>query len=149
MPPVAPTFAPGSGWCETGMWSPGSEADKEAMRRAALPCSVFILRHRGERLPTTHMLASAPVIGHLLCRQEALGFWSATVYSSPSMAEPVLRDGEVARLRGAQLLRENAGVRLYQGWQWNTTATKRYTQSWLCTPSPERGREILLAMAGD
>lgn len=52
------------------------------------------------------------------------------------------------RLRHATLVRENEGVRLYSGID---PASERgqpdMRQGWLCAPTPERAREILMTMA--
>lgn len=57
-----------------------------------------------------------------------------------------MQDELLPRLLHAQLERENAGVRLYGGIQVDAQARQEYRQAWLCTPTPERAREILLAM---
>ena len=50
------------------------------------------------------------------------------------------------RLLHARLERENAGVRLYGGIEVDPQGRQQWRQAWLCTPTPERAREILIRM---
>lgn len=67
-------------------------------------------------------------------------WWYACLFADADMRHEVL-----PRLLRVQLLRENDGVRLYQGVQ--VEERVEYPQGWLCAPSAERVRQILLQMA--
>jgi hypothetical protein len=47
----------------------------------------------------------------------------------------------------ARLVRDHADCRLYQGMARDPAGLPRIPQTWLCTPSPDRTREILAQMA--
>jgi hypothetical protein len=115
------------------------------MRAAAIPATVVVLRRRGERIPAAELLRTEPPSGWLLCMDRFTApDWYACLFGAESMDREVL-----SRLLHARLERQNDGVRLYGGIE-PAEATQRgkpdYRQAWLCAPSIERAREILLAM---
>ena len=110
------------------------------MRAAAFPCCVFVLRQRGQRLPATALLRAPPPQGWLVCQDRYTApQWYACLFTDEGMTR------ETHRLLHARLKRENEGVRLYVGIQ--VESNQEWPQSWLCTPTPERGRDILLQLA--
>lgn len=142
--PIPPTFGPRSGWHQPGQWSPSSQMERNAMRTAALPCTVVVLRRHGVRIPAAQLLRTEPPAGLLLCLDRYTSpEWYACLFADDKMERELL-----PRLRHARLERENAGVRLLGGIE---PATDRgapdHRQAWLCTPTPARAREILLEMA--
>jgi hypothetical protein len=66
--------------------------------------------------------------------------WYACLFGDEGMQR------ETMRLLHARLERENRGVRLYGGIEVDVQARQESRQAWLCTPSPVRAREILLAV---
>jgi hypothetical protein len=139
---ATPIFAPGSGWYRPGQWSPGSDRDRAAKLEAAIPCTVVVLRRRGARIPVAELLRTEPPSGFLVCQdQYTAPRWYACFYRDKAM-----RDEALPRLLHAELERENAGVRLYGGIEVDGPARQEWRQAWLCTPTPERAREILLEM---
>jgi len=139
---MPPSFGPGSGWYQPGQMTPGSMRDREAMCEAAFPCSVVVLRRRGFRIPTTALVVSEPPTGWLLCMDRYTHpKWHACLFADEQMQRQVL-----PRLLHAQLVageRRRAPVRRDRG---GRPRPAEFLQAWLCTPTPERAREILLAM---
>lgn len=141
-PAIAPTFGPGTGWHQPGQYSPGSMADRQAMREAAVPCSVVVLRRRGERISAAELLRNEPPDGFLVCQDRyTTPNWYACLFGDAEMTKEVL-----PRLLHARLERENTGVRLYGGMEVDAQGRQEWRQAWLCTPTPARAREILLEM---
>ena len=141
MATIPPYFGPASGWHRLGQWSPGSHADILAMREAAIPATVVVLRRRGVRIPPAELLRTEPPAGMLLCLDRYTApAWYACLFRGDMQTELL------PRLLRAQLERENAGVRLYGGIDVDTSGRQEHRQAWLCTPTPDRAREILLAM---
>ena len=113
---------------------------KKAMREAAFPCTVVVLRRRGVRIRASELLKTDPSSGFLLCMQEYTHpNWHARLYRDETFDKECL-----PRLNPARLARENGGVRLYRGNQVEERVD--YPQSWLCAPTPERAFEVVLAM---
>lgn len=137
------SFGPATGWYEPGQAAPNSDADRQAMRAAALPMTVIVLYRRGERIPAAQLLRSpAPPAGWLLCMDRYTNpNWHACLFTDETMQKELL-----PRLLHVRLERENGGVRLYGGREFDGHAREEWRQAWLCTPTPERAREILLAM---
>lgn len=139
---LPPTFGPGSGWHQLGQYSPGSAVDRKAMREAAFPCTVVVLRRRGERIPASGLLRAEPPSGFLVCCDlYTAPNWYACLFGEESMQRERL-----PRLLHARLERENDGVRLYGGIEVDAQARLEFRQAWLCTPTADRAREILLKM---
>lgn len=139
---IAPTFGPGTGWHRPGQYSPGSMVDRQAMREAAIACSVVVLRRRGERLPAAELLRSEPPAGFLVCQDRYTApNWYACLFADAEMTKEVL-----PRLLHVRLERENASVRLYGGMEVDAQGRQEWRQAWLCTPTPARAGEILLEM---
>jgi hypothetical protein len=72
-------------------------------------------------------------------------------YTAPKWHAFLFRDGTfqaevLPRLLHAELERENDGVRLYGGIEVDAQGRQELRQAWLCTPTPDRAREILLDM---
>lgn len=110
------------------------------MREAALPCTVVVLRRRGVRIPAAELLRAEPPAGLLLCMQRYTApAWYACLFQDEAMQKELL-----PRLLHARLERDNGGVRLYGGLE--VDQHQEWRQAWLCTPTPARAREILLAM---
>jgi hypothetical protein len=65
--------------------------------------------------------------------------WYACLFQDHTMKQELL-----PRLLHAQLERENGGVRLYGGIE--VDRHEEWRQAWLCTPTPDRAREILIDM---
>jgi hypothetical protein len=139
---IEPHFGPGSGWYRPGRLQPGSHTDLKAMRDAAFPCSVFVLRRLGKRRRARDLLLAGPIEGWLVCLDRYTApNWYACLFKDQSMT------AETMRLLHARLERENGGVRLYGGIEVDAQGRKEHRQSWLCTPDAARGRSILLALA--
>lgn len=112
------------------------------MREAALPCCVVTLRRNGKRIPAAQLLQSRAPSGLLLCMDRYTApKWYACLFADESMQKELL-----PRLLHAQLERENGGVRLYGGIEVDAQARQEWRQAWLCTPTLERAREIVLEM---
>jgi hypothetical protein len=102
------------------------------------------MRHRGERLGPLQV--EPPVHGLLLPVR-----WSSEQYQL--QLHPVGSDlcGGLERWLGMMLdvtrMRvSDDGVQLYQGHEWTSSEDRHWPQTWLCTPTRERGVEILHAM---
>jgi len=120
--------------------SPGSMADRQAMREAAMLATVVVLYRRGQRMPAAQLLEQAHPTGLLLCMDRYTSpWWHGRLFRSDKMDTELL-----PRLMQARLERENGGVRLYGGIE--VDAHQEWRQAWLCTPTPKRAREILMAM---
>jgi hypothetical protein len=137
---IKPYFAPGSGCHQAGQCSPGSIVNCGEMHKAAFPCTVVVLYRRGARIPAAELLKQEPPAGFLVCLDQ---------YTYPNWYACLFRDKEMnvellPRLLHVQLERENGGVRLYGGIV--VEEREECRQAWLCTPTPERAREILLHM---
>lgn len=138
---IDPTFTPGSGWHRLGQWSPGSARDRQSMREAAFACCVVVLYRGGERIPALDLLKRKPPSGWLVCRDlYTAPKWYACLFDDESMQR------ETMRLLHARLERENGGVRLYGGIELEDRGRQEWRQAWLCTPTPDRARDILLGM---
>lgn len=110
------------------------------MAAAALPATVVVLRRQGQRIPAAQLLRAEPPSGLLLCMdQYTYPAWYACLFAGKDMQAELL-----PRLLHVRLERENGCVRLYSGI--GVESGREYRQGWLCTPSPQRAREILLAM---
>lgn len=137
---IPPIFAPGSGWYVPGQHSPSSATERLAVLEAAIPVTVVVLRWRGERIPAAELLRTEPPSGLLVCMNRYTApKWHACLFQSKAMDKEVL-----PRLMHAELERQSGGVRLYGGLQ--VDRNDQWRQAWLCTPTPERAREILLGM---
>lgn len=68
--------------------------------------------------------------------------WEVHLYHPNHLHNDLLQ-----KLNVSQLIRENDGVRVYQGQEFNKEVGQHYLQTWLCTPTPEIGRAILAKMA--
>jgi hypothetical protein len=135
----APSFGPHSGWYRPGTSTPGSLVEQAQMRLAALPCTVVVLRRRGARISAADLLRQEPPSGLLLALDRYTApHWHCCLFDD-SMKQELL-----PRLLHAQLERENEGVRLYGGLE--VDRNDQWRQAWLCTPTPNRAREILVAM---
>lgn len=137
---IPPSFGPASGWYRPGVTSPGSLGDRAAMREAALPAMVIVLRRRGVRIPAVQLLRTDPPSGLLL----AMDRYTAPAWHLCLFTEGMERE-LLPRLLHARLERENGGVRLYGGLE--VDRHDEFRQAWLCTPDGARAREILLEMA--
>ncbi|MCC2632129.1 MAG: hypothetical protein K0S48_15 [Ramlibacter sp.] len=140
--PIAPTFGPGTGWYPSAAAAPGSVQDRRELRAAALPATVVVLRRRGERIPAAQLLRTEPPSGLLVCMDR---------YTAPAwygcLFDDKMERELLPRLMHLQLERESGGVRLYAGIEVGDRGDPDRRQAWLCTPTPARMREILLAMA--
>lgn len=114
------------------------------MGKAAAPFTVVVLRRRGARIPVTKLLRSEPPAGLLLCLDRYTSpAWHACLFAGEAMQREIL-----PRLLHCRLEREHDGVRLYGGFDIDAAKTRNeWRQAWLCTPTPQRAREILLEMA--
>lgn len=140
--PVEPTFSPGSGWYRAGQWTPSSDTARKAMREAAVPATVVVLRRRGVRIPAAELLKAEPPSGLLLAMdQYTQPDWYCCLFAGDKMDRDLL-----PRLMFARLERQNDGVRLYGGIEPGGRGQPDFRQAWLCTPTPARAREILLEM---
>ena len=116
--------------------------DRRDMHTAAWPCTVVVLRRQGARIPPAQLLRVEPPSGLLLCMDRYTApRWYACLFAGVDMQQELL-----PRLLHARLERENVGVRLYGGIEVETQGRQAWRQAWLCTPTPERAREILLEM---
>lgn len=137
--PLPPTFTPRSGWYRPGLYAPGSARDLQAMAEAAIPATVVVLRRRGVRIPPEQLLASEAPSGLLVCLDRYTSpRWYACLFADQAIKRELL-----PRLLHAELERENGGVRLFGGIE--ADGNQQHRQAWLCTPTPERAREVLLA----
>jgi hypothetical protein len=112
------------------------------MREAAVPCSVVVLYRSGTRIPAAELLRAEPPSGWLLCLDD---------YTQPKWHARLFRDEEMRkdalpRLMHAELERQNEGVRLYGGIEFAEHGRREDRQAWLCTPTQERARVIILEM---
>jgi hypothetical protein len=140
---IEPTFGPGSGWYPSSSAAPSSVQDRRELREAALPATVVVLRRRGERIPAAQLLRTEPPSGMLVCMDRyTQPAWYGCLFADEKMEREVL-----PRLMHVQLERESGGVRLYAGIEVGDRGDPDRRQAWLCTPTPARMREILLAMA--
>lgn len=113
------------------------------MREAAFSGSVIVLRRRGERIPAAELLGGQPHSGWLVCLDRYTApNWYACLFRDEQMQQ------EIARLLHARLERESGGVRLYGGIEVDAQGRQEWRQAWLCTPTPDRAREILQDMLG-
>lgn len=112
------------------------------MREAAVPCTVFVLYQRGVHLsPELLMQPERRRSGYLVCLDRyTQPWWYACLFEDEGMRK------EVARLLHAQLERENDGVRLYGGIEFEDRGLAEHRQAWLCTRTVDRGLEILARM---
>jgi len=111
------------------------------MRGAALPSTVVVLRRRGARIPAAELLRGPSPSGWLVCLDRYTApNWYACLFRDEQMQQ------EIARLLHARLERESTGVRLYGGIEVDAQGRQEWRQAWLCTPTPERTRAILLEM---
>jgi hypothetical protein len=111
------------------------------MREAAFPCSVVMLYRNRQRIPARDLLKREPPSGWLVCLDRYTApRWYACLFADEGMTR------ETMRLLHARLERENGGVRLYGGIEVDARGRQEWRQAWLCTPTPVRAREILLAM---
>lgn len=136
-PPPPPIY-------ETGKrYSVGTEEDVRERRRHAVECWVWRVRHRGERLAP--QAVEEPVHGLLLPVR-----WSSEQYQLQLHPPGSDLCGGLERWLGmmldAVLVRSSDGVMLFQGHEWTPADERHWPQTWLCTPTEERGREILQAM---
>jgi len=139
---IPPSFEPGSGWYQVGIMTPGSMNDRQGMREAAILTTVVVLYRRGQRMPAAQLLEQAHPTGLLLCMDRYTSpWWHGCLFRSDKMDAELL-----PRLMQAQLERERGGVRLYGGIEIDAQGRQEYRQAWLCTPTPKRAREILMAM---
>jgi hypothetical protein len=110
------------------------------MAEAAIPCTVIVLRRRGARMPAAKLLMTQPPSGLLVALDlYTVPNWYACLFQDHTMKQELL-----PRLLHAQLERENGGVRLYGGIE--VDRHEEWRQAWLCTPTPDRAREILIDM---
>ncbi|MDB5860849.1 MAG: hypothetical protein JWQ76_4538 [Ramlibacter sp.] len=144
--PIPPTFGPATGWYQAGQGAPNSDADRRGMRAAAIPATVVVLRRLGQRIPAAQLLrAAAPPAGWLVCMDRyTQPNWHACLFADETMLKELL-----PKLLHARLERENGGVRLFGGIEVDAQGRQEYRQAWLCTPTPARAREILLAMVDE
>jgi len=120
--------------------TPGSLVDRESMREAAILASVVVLYERGQRRPAAPLLDQPHPTGLLLgIDRYTTPWWQICLFCSDRMDVELL-----PRLIQARLERENGGGRLYGGIE--VDGHQEHRQAWLCTPTPRRVREILLAM---
>lgn len=137
----SPRFEPGTGWYRHGQLSPGTPAEVEARRRAALPCVIYPMRLRGERRPLAELIDLAPHEGALVLNDDfTKPHWHAMLYDLPGMTIPVLgmHEATVVRCRG--------GFRQIRGIEWGEKAMVRWPQTWFCAPSVEAARGVLAKM---
>lgn len=139
---IEPDFSPGAGWHRVPGYSmPGSTTDLEARAVHAYRCWVLPMRRHGRRLPAESMLHEEPIQGGLLMMESLGDHWDAHLFDPQDFTRPVMFMG------WARLVRDRGGCRLYQGLARDDSGLPRIPQTWLCTPSPERTREILASMA--
>jgi hypothetical protein len=124
-----------------GVWAAGTPGDEEAMTAAAIPCWLFRLREFGMRLPVPSI--PEPMQGNVLCidRYEEQTRFYMRFYRAGRWAHWHLE------MHGARLVKERGGVWQFSGDEWNSEVKQHYLQTWLCTPTAERGRDILAQMA--
>lgn len=139
-PVIEPSFGPGSGWYVRGQCGPGSLYDRQEMRKAAIPCTVVVMRRRGLRLSARELLTrDESHDGFLVCQND---------YTFPHWYASLFDDEEMRRQTLPNLLqvqaRQGEHGRLYHGIQIEERV--QYPQAWLCTPTPEQAREILIMM---
>lgn len=116
--------------------------DRKEMHKAALPCTVVVLRRRGQRIPAAELLRHEPPSGLLLALDRyTTPEWHLCLFRDDAMQTELL-----PRLMHARLERQNEGVRLYAGIEPGERGQRDMRQSWLCTPTPARARELLLEM---
>jgi hypothetical protein len=93
-------------------------------------------------IPDAELLRAEPPSGRLLCLDRYTApLWHACLFADDAMDKELL-----PRLLHVQLERQNDGVRLYGGIEPGERGRPDPRQAWLCAPTPERTREILLAM---
>jgi hypothetical protein len=109
-------------------------------RGAAYRAAVWRMRARGERLPVDQVLGSGAVEGWLLCEQHG-GQWGAALYKNDLRSNLLV-------LAEVRLVRQNGGVRLYQGLEWEREI-RQWPQTWLCAPTVDVGAQILRRMQQD
>jgi hypothetical protein len=135
---LRPIFGPRSGWYRRGSAGPGSEVDLAAKRAASLPCFVFLMRYAGVRIPASVVLVDGAAEGLLVCEEAGTG-WIATLYAEDMRTE-------LLSLVDVLLTRDRDDCRLYQGYTRDRKGDRRFRQTWLCTPTLYRGRQILETM---
>lgn len=112
------------------------------MRAAAIECTVVQLRVLGARVPAGVLLKQEHPRGFLVClNRYTAPWWYACLFEAEDMRK------EIGRLMHARLERENDGVRLYGGVEFNDQGLVEHRQAWLCVPTAERAGEILRRMS--
>lgn len=122
-----------------GAWAAGTPADAAAMEAAAIPCWLFRLRAFGMRLPVAGI---EPVQGNALC----LDWYGEQTRFLIRFYRPGSWSTRLLEMHGARLVKEAGGVWQFSGDEWNAEVKQHYRQTWLCTPTAERGAEILQRM---
>lgn len=122
-----------------GLHAAGTPEDTAAMQAAAIPCWLFKMRAFGMRLPPQSV--QEPIQGNVLCI-DRYGYpptFYIRFYRQDKWAHHHLE------MQGAVVVKERDGVWQFFGDEW-IESKHRYRQTWLCTPTAERGREIIARM---
>lgn len=130
MPQHPPFYIPGT-------WSAGTPEDAAALATAAIPCHLFRLRAFGMRLPVASI--PPPIEGNAVC----LDWYGEQDRFLIRFFLPGNWSQRHLEMHGARLVKAAGGVWQFSGDEWNVEVKQHYRQTWLCTPTAERGREIL------
>ncbi len=109
------------------------------MQTRAYRCYVLRLKYKGKLMPVRELLCAEPERGALLMTRPGEQ-WFATLFDYE------LVQHEMLFLAQARLVKDHGGCRQYQGLE-REGRTPRWPQTWLCTPTAERAKEIVQAMA--
>lgn len=122
-------------------FSPGSVDDVEHQRSLSVDCWVFLMRRDGRRLPARKV--GEPFQGSLLL----LNRYDEEDRFVARLFQPAGQFTDFAlELHGAGVLREAGTVRTISGDEFVWSIREHRRQTWLCTPTAERGYEILREM---
>lgn len=120
-----------------GIYAAKTDDDRQAMKAASTSCWLYRMRMWGMRLPPHNV--PPPAQGAFLCinRYGEPDRWYMRFHL------PDRWDDWAFELHTARLVRENGGVYLFTGEEWDVQARRHYQQTWLCAPTADRGAEIL------
>jgi hypothetical protein len=123
-----------------GQRASGTAEDRQLLQDAAIDCWVFRMRRHGQRLPVARV--PEPTQGLVVPIDR---------YGEPDRFYVRLyRPGQLVdwcdELHSARLRRADKGCYLFAGDEWVDATRMHHLQTWLCTPTLERGVEILQKM---
>lgn len=119
----------------------GTHDDLAALAAAAIDAWVFRMRRAAQRLPAHEV--EAPTHGHVV---------PVDRYGEPDrfyvrLHQPGQFADWVMELHSARLVRAAGGCYQFTGEKFDWGRQQHHRQTWLCTPTPERGYDIRHRMA--